>query len=702
MTSTASRGVRATRASTPVRSATSAWPVVLRFLTAVLLGGLALLPTGGPALADPAASGALGSATDEPGVTVQLLTLSPGVLTPDDTLDLTVRVTNAGTAAVAAPAAFLGVDRRSLDTRSSLDGWVEAGVVGRTGYRVADESLDPIAPGDSVDVPLSVPADRLGIVAGSDWGPRGIVVVVTDAGSRVAATRTFVVGAPPGDVEPLRLSVLAAVTGPAVDPDAQTYDDALAAATAESGRLGRLLAATGTTTQVGWAVDPALVAAAAASADPAVEDWAASLDAATADRTTFALEAYDPDLAAYARAGADLPRGTPLPGSDPEPAASDAQGTPPEWRTDLAWPADPVPDVETTTLAASSGATAVVVGGGGLAPDDALTYTPTGLARVSTTAGEVTALVADPTVTSLVAAGDDLATSQRLLAETAVVARERPAETRYVLAALDRTWEPDPAALSAKLDVLGDAPWVEVAPVSEMLSAPVPAVDRAALPDVATAETEMPAAELGELGESRAELAEFASVAVEPAALTRPLEPRFVTPTSVAYRADPENRTRAVQDVQRAVATTTGKISLQLGSTITFIAESENLPVQVYNQLPEDVVVQVVLRPDGQQLQVTQRPTASVPAGEEVTVPVPVEAFGSGNVTVAVELVSAADPQVRVADPQDLVVRVRADWESVGTVVVAGLLAVGLLAGIWRTVRRGRSPRRTAGTEEES
>src|SRR5690606_23046974 len=70
---------------------------------------------------------------------------------------------------------------------------------------------------------------------------------------------------------------------------------------------------------------------------------------------------------------------------------------------------------------------------------------------------------------------------------------------------------------------------------------------------------------------------------------------------------------------------------------------------------------------------------------------------GSGNVTVEVELVSAAQPQVRVAEPQEFVVRVRADWESVGTVVVAVLLGIALVAGIWRTVRRGRSPRRLAG-----
>ncbi|MGO3815842.1 MAG: DUF6049 family protein, partial [Cellulosimicrobium funkei] len=102
-----------------------------------------------------------------------------------------------------------------------------------------------------------------------------------------------------------------------------------------------------------------------------------------------------------------------------------------------------------------------------------------------------------------------------------------------------------------------------------------------------------------------------------------------------------------------------------------------------------------------------ERTTVTIPAATRdadgdlvptvAIVGVPVEGFASGNVTVEVELVSAAQPQVRVAEPQQFVVRVRADWESVGTVVVAVLLVIALFAGIWRTVRRGRSPRRLAG-----
>ncbi len=45
------------------------------------------------------------------------------------------------------------------------------------------------------------------------------------------------------------------------------------AAVASDGRLGRLLAATGERPEVGWVADPALLAAAAVAADPAVNAW---------------------------------------------------------------------------------------------------------------------------------------------------------------------------------------------------------------------------------------------------------------------------------------------------------------------------------------------------------------------------------------------------------------------------------------------
>ncbi|MFI2704887.1 DUF6049 family protein [Cellulosimicrobium composti] len=751
--------------------------VLLVVVGGAVLGGLAAAP----------ATAAVPRATEEAddAVTVEVTSLQPTRLVPGDTLTLAARVTNGTAETLAAPAVALGIDGRALATRSALESWASTGVDGRVGIGVTSEDLGgPLAPGASADVTLSVPVAELNLNAGSSWGPRGVSVTVSDAGARLAVQRTFVLWAPSGDVTPVRLSVVAAMTGPPVDPDPTAYDDALAAATGAEGRLGRLLAATAEATEVGWVADPALLAAAAGAEDPAVTAWADDVRAASAGRSTFALRAYDPDVSAFAHAGLPLPEGTPLPappsdhgssGSDPastdaedgsadtedgsttgsgdgsgdegggdsaggsgeesdDASAGDAGGGDADagtdgsatgtgdttgsavpgdltagWRTDLAWPGDAVPDLATTTLAAASGATSTIVGPGGLVPDESLTYTPSGVAQVATDAGPVTALVADPVLTALLSAGDGsgVSATQRVLAETAVIARERPAEQRHVLVALPRTWDPEPSLFSARLDALRSAPWVELAPVDELLASVPPDVERTPLPRDVPGAGEITEAQLRALDRSRADLAAFATVVADPATVTSPLEPGFVTPTAVAFRAAEPLRVLAVQHAEQRSGAVRQSLSVQTRAPFLFVAEQEDLPVRVRSTLEQDATVQVVLRPDDPRLRAPERRTVTIPAATrdddgdlvatETSVGVPVEGFGSGNVTVEVELVSAAQPQVRVAEPQEFVVRVRADWESVGTVVVAVLLGIALVAGIWRTVRRGRSPRRLAG-----
>ena len=55
----------------------------------------------------------------------------------------------------------------------------------------------------------------------------------------------------------------------------------------------------------------------------------------------------------------------------------------------------------------------------------------------------------------------------------------------------------------------------------------------------------------------------------------------------------------------------------------------------------------------------------------------------------------------KINDDSSFQVRVRAGWEELGTWIAAGLVALLFLAGIWRTVRRGRSPYRATSKDVE-
>src|SRR5690606_18772385 len=103
-------------------------------------------------------------------------------------------------------------------------------------------------------------------------------------------------------------------------------------------------------------------------------------------------------------------------------------------RTELVWPAGGLADATTLELAARAGAKTVVGAPGALAPAlDPAPVSPTGRTTVATESGDVVVLVPDAgLVAELVSpVGSTPATvAQRLLAETAVIAREPSTELR--------------------------------------------------------------------------------------------------------------------------------------------------------------------------------------------------------------------------------------------------------------------------------
>ena len=118
------------------------------------------------------------------------------------------------------------------------------------------------------------------------------------------------------------------------------------------------------------------------------------------------------------------------------------------------------------------------------------------------------------------------------------------------------------------------------------------------------------------------------------------------------------------------------------------ISENTELPLHVSSERPFSSGV--VIRVDSHDFRLVSKGdvAVSLPGDGTTDVSVPVEARGSGNVQVEVQIL---DPAGNVIGPsQDAQIRVRADWENVGTAVIAiGL--VGILAfGIVRSLRRGK------------
>lgn len=440
----------------------------------------------------------------------------------------------------------------------------------------------------------------------------------------------------------------------------------------------------------------------------AVAGWVEDLLRGTVGRDVPLLPYGDADVTALAHAAEPDVLALARERSRATAAATDLPDTA---SAALSLPAEPLPDLVTAGFVQAGSPHAVVVSPGELLPPGALTYTPSGRTSVSTAAGEVTVLVPDERLSTALRTGgfqvgrdalDDepappagttpATAAQDVLAELAVVTRERPSDSRHLLLTVPRDWHPDPAIASAQLEALDGAPWIRLEPVSALVGAPDPGIDRGTLPERVEAPGAIDGSRLDELEETLATRAELAGIADDPGALVGAPEDELLAAVTTAWRADPAGRRTLVEESVAATQALRSAVQVRTGSQINLISTTGELPVIVENTLDQPVEIDVSLRPQDPRLRVDDAARVSLAPLATETVHVPVHAIQSADVGVAVEL--RTPDGVLLDDSTVMEVRVRAEWEGIGTAVLGALLAVGVIIGIVRTIRRGRTGRR--------
>ncbi|GIG34779.1 DUF6049 family protein [Cellulomonas pakistanensis] len=695
--------------------------------------------------------------TDDLPVSVAVTAVSPQVLQPGQDLTVTATLRNDGEEVVEQPRASVRIYRYRMSTREQVASWAEAGDSSPIGDVAATVALDaPLAPGATATVTVTVPAADVGLLRTEDaWGPRGVTLDVGDGRTRVGVDRTYLLWDSAEEVPTAHVGVLSSVVGPATDPAtsgaaagddeeaadggpaptgtpaptptgspaatgqqeeqddvaaeeqdgaaAAEEDERLTALTASGGRLTKLLQATADHPFVSWAVDPALVDQ-AATGSRAAQTWLTGLTEAADGREVLRLPWADPDLAAIAHAGsadsaADLlalARGV----------ASQHGGALWQDAAPVLWAADDVPDQVTADRAAHSDpGTPWVVGPDALPADDS--EVPSSPTSVSTPSGALATLAPDATLSGLLAdpaasqPGVTPATAaQRVLAESAVIARSDDAATTYVLATTPRDWQPTTAVAQAQLDALAGADWVETATVADMLAAEAAGeadgdgAAREALPASQRGDAELTPAWVNALAAQWRSAEEFAAVVDDPAALLAGLDADLVAPLAVAWRDDVDGRAAAINVAIAESQARQSGLSVVLNEQLTVISSSAQISVAVRNDLDQAARVRVELRPQKGCLDTTRSPVTEVAPDADTTVQLTLRASANCDVTVEVSLVSETGRQL--ATPQEFSARVAPTIESVGGIVVGVLLALVLAFGIWRTVRRGQTARRGA------
>ncbi|WP_162933982.1 DUF6049 family protein [Actinomyces lilanjuaniae] len=462
--------------------------------------------------------------------------------------------------------------------------------------------------------------------------------------------------------------------------------------------------------------DPSATPSGSSSAPTAPASLTAALTRAIANGDVATLPWDDADTAALSHLGETNLLTTSVQRSQSSAVAG--AGADPT----LAWPVSSQLDAQTLEALPDS-VTTIVAPVGSVPVTQDLTYTPSG----TTTIGSRTILVPDEPA-SLTLAGQlpeplddqelsDLDTRQLLRARTAIFTRQAPSVGRDLVITLDRASAAavEPEVLAQRLAALRDTSWVTAQDLETLRSrtvekggtgetgsarssaSPDPSgsgsrdsgdVARTDPPEQVSDSDEITSGILSEAYRSGGRLDSIASVLSDPrAALGRASDLASIV-SSASWRSNPQARRAYLDSAVAAGDSVVDALSAAPSSTINIISSEADLPVRIVSTLSQEATLQVRLVSDSQRLQMPDSVTVTVPARSQVTTTVPVTAVGSGDVDLTIEVL--ADDGTAVGTPTTVHMQVRAAWESVGTWVVGGVLALVLVSGVTRTVRRGR------------
>lgn len=667
-----------------------------RLLLVVVLALLTVLPATVPA----AGQDGVPAPPQDPApvgdrIVLDVHEVTPTVLRPGGEVAVTATLRNTGGVAATDLLVRLQAYTVRLPTRDAVDAWAQ----NRSGIRagnqpLAETRIDELPPGGTAGITLSAPAEALGLsTAAVAWGPRGLTLEVLRRPSfeQAAVARAFTVWDPREEVpadERMPLSVLVPVTaGPPDVASARLPASAVDALTADDGRLGRLLAAT-SPSHAAWAVDPGLLRSAADT--PAGQQWLAAARDAADGRDVLALPQWDPDLVALAAAGGQAGDLYALARRQGRDAVGDLLDSP--VRAEAAWPAGGGADEQTLALAVRAGATAVVLGAGAHPPLDPDAVV-SGRSTVPAGTDRLDGLLADTSLSTVLTDatdgdGDVLARS-RLAAETAVLARAAGDDVPHLLVTLPRGWDPSPDAAADAFATLTGTPWTRPAPLDALLDAAPPEVERAAVRQSATGRSAaLPAEGLRQVAEALEQVRRVSSALTRPEDVLEAAEASAVAATSVSWREARPAWQDAVAELGARAEQVVSGVHVVEGSTVNVVSAAADLPVTVANELDQDVSVVVSVQPRTPRLVADDPVEVVVDAGGAQRVAVPVRAVANGDTEVEIAL--SAPDGTSLGSPVVVPVRVRADWETRGLLVVGAVLALVLVSGLVRTIRRGR------------
>ena len=276
---------------------------------------------------------------------------------------------------------------------------------------------------------------------------------------------------------------------------------------------------------------------------------------------------------------------------------------------------------------------------------------------------------------------------------TAVITRQRPDQVRHILLLVERdsASNMDVKDLNDRLSAINNS-WSTPAPLAELeqlastKASDGTEIEREPLPVSSTDPYRINEQELATASKTVSTTQNMVSIYNEPAKIAGSTLRLTEVATSSAWR---QGKFMVVIDDVGCRNKLIGNMLRTLpSSTINLIDSSAHLPVRVSNDTSQPAKVTIHLRPSRSLLRSKGDTTAVIPANSQTTVMVPVNAVGSGDIDVKVSMKNALGQPVGSSSTVHM--RVRANWESWFTWGLGSVFSVLMVAGIFRTIRRGR------------
>lgn len=716
----------------------------------------------------PTPSPTASQATPVTPVEVRLGTIEPAAPQPGDTLVLTGTVRNVSAQPVSDLAVELLMGgtvgaRSSFDAYAAAP----TGDVQNQGLSVVRPftplANPTLAPARSEPFTIQVPVDNLNLPSNA-WQVHELGIAVDGATSLgvgpVGQLRTFLPWAPQSASVGLSRLQLAWLW-PLVDRPHRGVtpvwlDDDLARAITPAGRLGRLVSAaqgaehegdqaraarrsaqqqlnaarrgkhghrvtlppvTTHNVPVTWAIDPMLVDDVSAMRSPyqvaanpkpvagagtdAAKRFSGLLRSAVGSSDVLPLPYADPDVTAAVRDNLGTLVGVAATNGRRSLAAA-LPGS--QLLQQTAWPIGGLIDERGVNALYSDDITNFVLSDRALPPRVPPSATPSAHTSLLTTAGPISVVLTDSTLSDAVTAGSAVGGSatvalQRFLAETLMIETEAPGTPdRSIVVAPGRRWSPSASYADALLADTGKVPWLEPVSLQHVVDSPInTSVARAPLTYPASARhDELPASYLAAVSAVNRDTAELANILPTFDPETRPYSTAVLRALSSAWRSNPALRRQQLDVIRRSLATEMAAVHIASapGSFITLTSHGGKLPVSIANDLNAPVKVTV-------QLDANQRLTfpddgrvdVSIPAHQHVSVSIKASAKTSGVFPLHLRLLTPGGKPYGTR----VTLFVRSTVYGTITLVITGAATAALLVAVAiRLIRRAIAARRPA------